>query len=404
MRSRWHLRTFVVGVASAALVSLLATAGSAFSKQTGWRVVDLGTLGGEVAYASSAVAINAHGDVIGNSWNNPSASSSLSRAFLWRSGRLIPLGTLGGASSQANGINDRGQIVGWAETRSGKIHPFLWEDGHMRDLGVPPGSDNGEAVAITNNGLVAGEASKKLPGVAWTPRPGHVVVWQNGRIRDLGVPWNPSRDAATTIEALNQRGEIVVTTADESVSANGRVSTERSFLWDGHSLRLLLPRNARSEAIDINESGQVIGWTYRGEFRAVSWEHGQPRLLPLPPGRKGAFTRAVNDKGEGVGFGWADREVDNRAILWRRGTVVDLGTLGGTQSEAMAINSRSQIVGISETASSTNENPIWDAFLWQGGRMVDLGAGYPVAINDRGQIIGSTTDSIPSHALVWLPT
>lgn len=403
MRSRWHPRTFVVGVASAALVSLLATAGSAFSKQTGWRVVDLGTLGGKVAYGSSAVAINARGDVIGNSWNNARRFEPRSRAFLWRGGRLISLGTLGGASSQANGINDRGQIVGWAETKSGATHAFLWENGHMRDLGVPPGSDNSAAEAITNSGLVAGEASKKLPGVGWTPRPGHVVVWQNGRIADLGVPWNPSPDAATGVVALNERGEIVVTTADEYVGANGRVSTERSFLWDGRSLRVLPPRSVRSEAVEINESGQVVGWTYRSEFRAVIWQRGQVRLLPLPPGRRGAFSSAINDKGEVVGYAWNDREVDNHAMLWRAGTATDLGTLGGEQSQADAINNRSQIVGVSETASSDSENPIWDAFLWQGSRMVDLGAGYPVAINDRGQIIGSTTDSISGHALVWLP-
>jgi probable HAF family extracellular repeat protein len=317
------------------------------------------------------------------------------------------LGTLGGASSQANGINDRGQIVGWAETRSGTTHAFLWENGRMRDLGVPPGSDNSSAVAITNSGLVAGVASKKVPCVGWTPRPGHVVVWQNGRIRDLGVPWNPSPNAATSVEALNEHGEIVVTTADEYVSANGRVFTERSFLWDGSSLRLLPPRNARSQAVDINGAGQVIGWTYRSDFRGVTWKAGQTRLLPLPPSRKGAFTSAINDKGEVVGYGWANREVDNHAILWRTGTVVDLGTLGGRESEAVAISNRSQIVGTSETASSTGENPTWDAFLWQNGQMIDLGAGYPAAINDRGQIIGSTASygTYPNdgHASVWLP-
>jgi probable HAF family extracellular repeat protein len=397
MRSREYSRLFALGIAFAGLAALLATVGSASSKPAGWRMVDLGTLGGRVAYASSADAINARGDVIGNSWNR---SQSRTRAFLWRGGRLIPLGTLGGGSSRANAINDRGQIVGWAETSSGKMHAFLWKNGHMRDLGVPGDTDMSEAVRIANSGLVVGVASRSVKGLAtWPALRGHLVVWQrDGRIRDLGRPWNPSRDAATLVGAVDAHGRIVGRTAYDYLGTDGRVFLDRSFLWDGRNLRSLPPRSARSEALDINDVGQIIGWTYRDpDFRAVTWERSQMRLLPLPPGLKGAFARAINDKGEIVGYGWADRDEDNHGVLWRIGTVIDLGTLGGAQSEAVAINNRRQIVGTSETAISDGEH----AFLWQDGRMVDLGSGYPAAINDRGQIIGDS--GYGGHALVWLP-
>ena len=410
MRTRGYSGALAVGIALTALAALFVAAGSASSKPAGWRVVDLGTLGGKVAFASTAVAINAHGDVIGNSWNR---SGTRMRAFVWRSGRLIPLGTLGGGSSWARALNDRGQIVGWAETRSGKTHAFLWEKGHMRDLGVPPGTDMSEAVCITNSGLVVGVASSV--NVLGPALGGHLVVWRrDGRIRDLGMPWNPIRGqgaASTFVGGVNEHGEIVGSTVPDHVG-------ERSFLWDGRKLRTLPPRNARSMALDVNASGRVIGWTYRGSnFRAVTWERGQMRLLPLPPGRKGAQltesvglvpeTSAINNEGDIVGEGWADREVDNHALLWRIGTVIDLGTLGGKQSQAGAINNRRQIVGISETAHSDSQSPVWDAFLWQDGRMVDLGSGKPVAINDRGQIIGSSVPygslSDGDGARVWIP-
>jgi len=394
VRTRGYSGTFAVGIALIALAALLATAGSASSKADGWRAVDLGTLGGKVAYWSSAVAINAHGDVIGNSSNR---SGTRTRAFIWRGGRLIPLGTLGGGSSSANALNDRGQVVGSAETRPGKTHAFLWEKGQMRDLGVPPGTDMSEAVRITNRGLVVGVAGRANV----LPYHEHLVVWRrHGSIRDLGTPWSSPEavaqgGAATFVGGVNEHGEIVGSTVPDHVG-------ERSFLWDGRSLRSLPPRSARSEALDANASGRVIGWTYReSNFRAVTWERGQMRLLPLPPGRKGAFTSAINDEGEIVGYGWANREVDNHAVLWRIGTVIDLGTLGGTQSEAEAINNRRQIVGTSETASDS-EAPVWHAFLWHDGRMVDLGSGYPVAINDRGQIIGNS-GPYGGHARVWLP-
>jgi probable HAF family extracellular repeat protein len=70
----------------------------------------------------------------------------------------------------------------------------------------------------------------------------------------------------------------------------------------------------------------------------------------------------------------------------------DLGTLGGSKSDAIAINERGQIVGVSEV-----KYPRSHAFLWQNGKMTDLGAlraqdqfAEPRGINARGQIIGES--------------
>jgi probable HAF family extracellular repeat protein len=47
-------------------------------------------------------------------------------AFLWESGSMVDLGTLGGTQSEAVAINPAGQVVGNAMTSTGEVHATLW--------------------------------------------------------------------------------------------------------------------------------------------------------------------------------------------------------------------------------------------------------------------------------------
>ena len=71
---------------------------------------------------------------------------------------VIDLGTLGGNASEALGINDRGEAVGWALDVEGKTNAFVWRNGHMSGLGFLPGGSNGVATAINNHGEITGHA------------------------------------------------------------------------------------------------------------------------------------------------------------------------------------------------------------------------------------------------------
>lgn len=80
------------------------------------------------------VAVNERGWIAGN------GGSIVERAYLWRSGGFLDLGTLGGSSAYVVDINDRGEVLGFSETASGGVHPFLWQGGKMIDLttlGIP---------------------------------------------------------------------------------------------------------------------------------------------------------------------------------------------------------------------------------------------------------------------------
>jgi probable HAF family extracellular repeat protein len=85
---------------------------------------------------------------------------------------MVDLGTLGGSSSNATGINDIGQIVGRSETASGDVHAFRWENGAMLDLGTLGGSSS-FATGINELGQIVGE-SEKAPGEDRAFR------WENG--------------------------------------------------------------------------------------------------------------------------------------------------------------------------------------------------------------------------------
>ncbi len=65
------------------------------------------------------------------------------------------LGTLGGANSIAQRINDLGQVGGSSETIAGPPHGFLWQAGSMTDLGTLGGSMS-DAQDIDNRGQVVG--------------------------------------------------------------------------------------------------------------------------------------------------------------------------------------------------------------------------------------------------------
>jgi probable HAF family extracellular repeat protein len=68
-------------------------------------------------------------------------------------------------------------------------------------------------------------------------------------------------------------------------------------------------------------------------------------------------------------------------------TVTDLGTFGGTASQAASINNIGQIVGLAEIANNSR----LDAFEYSNGTLTDLSpgvGGYAVAINDSGSVLG----------------
>ena len=110
----------------------------------------------------------------------PLCARAESHAFLWSAETgMQDLGTLGGTSSSAAGINNNGEVVGNSALADGTIHPFIWTaSSGMVDLGLPRAASF-SAVAINSLSHVVGngaDAKGNQFAYLWTPERGFVRV------------------------------------------------------------------------------------------------------------------------------------------------------------------------------------------------------------------------------------
>jgi len=160
----------------------------------------LGTLGG---YGSYAWGINDAGQVVG--WAYPPMGAY--RPFLWdKAGGMTDLGTFGGTTGCALDVNNKGQVVGWAMTPHDVLkHAFLWSaEGGMIDLGTL-GGQYSEATAINDGGRVVGWAHRAT-GVYFGG-----FIWDrvNGMVDLMGLIAGECNWDELTPRAISERGWIV---------------------------------------------------------------------------------------------------------------------------------------------------------------------------------------------------
>jgi probable HAF family extracellular repeat protein len=357
---------------------------------------------------------------------------------------------LGLASPTA--INEWGQIVG---NYNGHAYIRNGLQG-WHDLGLMPGGTFAQANAISDDGIVAGEADGPGTVTVQTTNPiyptsvacsdlAQPFVWsdQSGIVglgyvvnndeEDYWFPYNCSSSHAYSASGINLFGNVVGSNQWEGTWKYG-------FSWTYPAGMTLLATGYNTTANAINNLGKIAGQT--GEFDANShaalWNtQGQQTDLgtlsgPDPNNQACSGANSISDSGYVVGW-----SVPNpcfkisegssgaaHAFLWAQSAgMYDLGTLAGdTDSKATKVNFFGDVIGISGKSISWNASGYGNGILGVTGRpfvwspstgMLDLNSliapnsqwvlENAVDINMWGQIVGTGTFNGVAHGFLLVP-
>ncbi len=305
---------------------------------------------------------------------------------------VTDLGTIGSWSTYGIALNNKGHVAGYEDNGTGQGHGFLWRNGIITALGSLPGTSYSYGLGINDADQMVGESGPVNGG-------GRAFLWEEGVMTDLGT-----FDGPAVANKISNDGKAVGSAVRSGFGGYGR----RAVLWQGGAITDLgaLPGCESAIAYAINSTGDVTGDSFNdftGPWRAFLLHAGVMTDLGTLPGYPYGKASDINDSGDVVGCSF-DSGGSARPVLYANGTVVDLGTLGGGNSYANAINNAGQIVGTSGGR----------AFLWQAGTLLDLNdllvdpnSGWVLQqaadINESGQIVGHGLHNGQTRAFILTP-
>ena len=299
---------------------------------------------------------------------------------------------------EALGLNDQGQIVGWAwiwnaGDNAWEQHAVRWDlaTRTSQDLGA---GNNSFAYSINNLGQIVGMDATGA------------FFWDPGNQTPQPLE-NTLGGTQARANKINDQGQVVGYASDGA-------ENPLAVSWDPvtHAVHVLgTMGGTQSWANDINSQGQIVGTSLTdtdGDFGAYFRDPTSGVLQPLGS-LGGGWSAGLGLNGLGQVVGWSLIGSGSTHAFWLPGLqaqMQDLGILPGNfdYSMALSLNDQGQIVG--ECGLSTN--PI-SAFLWTAAKgMQDLNASGLVvnrpagvslmrarAINRCGQLVGITSDYRP---------
>jgi probable HAF family extracellular repeat protein len=309
-------------------------------------------------------------------------------------------------------------------------------------LGGPQsfGDAGHNAANINSKGIAAGVADTSIPDPFYPLyNPGfasligldryiyHGLLARGSTLIDLGgLPGGTD----STVSYLTENELVSGQALDGSIDPIFGWQASKAVAWiDGKIINLGTLGGYESAAGRMNSRGQVTGYATNAvsdpfsiiyflfrdvsngtQTRAFLWDEKEGMQDIGTLGGPDAFAPYINERGQIAGFSYTNSTPNSTTgvptldpFLWENGRMIDLGTLGGTNGGAGDLNNRGQVIGTSSLAGDVFFHP----FLWTApGPMHDLGTlggatGVANAINDTGEVVGYADTPTSTHAYVW---
>ena len=229
----------------------------------------------------------------------------------------------GALFSAPNGVNDRGQVVGYWDDASGNIHGYLYSNGVYTSLDYP-GAASTEAVGINNSGIISG----------WYVTTDDVpqgFTYSEGTFTSFTYPGS----SRTNAKGINNHGDVV-----------GFYGTTYSFVdSDGAFTSFGYPGAEITYAYGINDTGQIAGYYLPGSGSPIAFFYdGQSTFTSIQyPDSTETFAYGINNSNVVVG-----QSADSGTLLgflWQNGQFTVIGP-PDSHPLPFGINNNGQIVGI----------------------------------------------------------
>lgn len=298
----------------------------------------------------------------------------------------------------AYGINNSRTVVGrivYINSTGFDVVAFRWSGDIGSLLGAIPntqGNIRAAGYAINNSGTTVGEANFGEGQSRY-----HACFWSNGNLANDIHSGTSHPDTRAT--AINDNGKIVGALRP----AFGITPPDSlAFIWSHDtSLQTLGTLGGGSYAFDINNQGIVVGVSGDNNSTAFIWDSSNGmRYLNTAISTGGLWQLisgiAINDNGQIAGQG-NFLTIENVPFFWNGVQIRQIGSFGGSSTEALGLNNNGQVVGYSQDPNGQSKAFVWDEVngIQDLNNFIQPNSGWVLesatGINDNGQIVGNGT-------------